>query len=168
MPKSAVAKVCEIKPSKVVDELPQGASGWAPPGASMVVSSPREIDELMAQVPQGKLISLAELRAALARRYGTTIACPMTTGLFANIAARAAEERRQSGEPAASLTPWWRTLRAKGLLNEKYPGGSTNHRHYLEAEGHSVVGKGKTFRVEKWENQRFDLVSYIDRSLGQG
>jgi len=45
----------------------------------------------------------------------------MTTGIFAGIAARAAEEMAIEGKQ--NITPYWRTIKSKGELNEKYPGG---------------------------------------------
>ncbi len=42
------------------------------------------------------------------------------------------------------ITPFWRTLKSKGELNEKYPGGVEAQAEKLRAEGHTVVpGKGK-------------------------
>jgi hypothetical protein len=38
-----------------------------------VIPAPREVDELMKKVPQGKLTTINDLRAALARRAGATI-----------------------------------------------------------------------------------------------
>ena len=73
------------------------------------LDNPAPIARLMDRVPRGKLATIATLREALARRHGTTSACPMTTGIFAWIAAHAAEEARQEGEER--FTPWWRTLK---------------------------------------------------------
>jgi hypothetical protein len=38
-----------------------------------VIPAPREVDELMRTVPRGKLATINDLRAALARRHGATI-----------------------------------------------------------------------------------------------
>lgn len=45
----------------------------------------------------------------------------MTTGIFAWISAHAAEEAAAEG--VQDVTPYWRTLKSDGELNEKYPGG---------------------------------------------
>jgi hypothetical protein len=45
----------------------------------------------------------------------------MGTGIFIAIAARAAGEDEEEGKK--DITPYWRTLKGKGELNEKYPGG---------------------------------------------
>jgi hypothetical protein len=58
-------------------------------GTFVVIPAPREVDELMRRVPRGKLTTIQELRHALAARHGATLACPITTGIFAWIAAHA-------------------------------------------------------------------------------
>ena len=78
---------------------------------------------------------------SLAIKHHTTIGCPLTTGIFAWISAHAAEEQQQQG--AREITPYWRTLKTGGLLNEKYPGGLESQRKLLEQEGHVVIQKGK-------------------------
>lgn len=113
---------------------------------TMVVPAPLEVKELMDQVPKGKLTTINELRAALARKHGTTMACPITTGIFAWIAAHAAEEAATGG--AKRITPYWRTLKNGGELNPKYPGGIEALRTKLTTEGHTVVQRGKRYFVE--------------------
>ena len=104
-----------------------------------------EVNEMMRRVPQGKLITINEIRAALAKKHGATIGCPMTTGIFAWIAANVAEEQRETGEKG--ITPYWRTLKTGGVINPKYPGGVEVQKKLLEKEGHEVVQKGKKYVV---------------------
>ena len=47
------------------------------------------------------------------------------------------------------------TLKAGGELNQKYPGGITELRARLEAEGHEVQQKGKRFFVADFEKRLF-------------
>lgn len=51
------------------------------------------------------------------------------------------------------MTPYWRTLKANGELNPRYPGGIEALMGRLEAEGHVVVQKGKRFLVEDYEKK---------------
>jgi hypothetical protein len=113
---------------------------------TFVIPAPKEVDELMRRVPKGKLTTIDELRKTLARRHGATIACPITTGIFAWIAAHAAAEDETFKERNA--TPFWRTLKSCGELNPKYPGGIELLKRKLSAEGHQVKQKGKRFFVE--------------------
>ena len=109
---------------------------------TFVIPAPKEVDEIMRQVPKGKLITINEIRKILAKKHGATIGCPITTGIFAWIAANAAEEDTANGKKR--VTPYWRTLKTGGELNPKYPGGTENLKSRLESEGHKVVKKGKT------------------------
>jgi hypothetical protein len=103
----------------------------------------------MRRVPHGKLITISEIRSALAKKHNVTMACPVTTGIFAWIAAHAAEESAADGKQ--NITPYWRTLKTGGELNPKYPGGVAQLRKKLKAEGHRVVAKGKRFVVADYE-----------------
>jgi alkylated DNA nucleotide flippase Atl1 len=116
---------------------------------TLVIPAPIEVDEIMRKVPKGKLTTINDIRAALAKKHGATIGCPMTTGIFSWIAAHAAEEQRQNGEK--DITPYWRTLKTGGLLNEKYPSGIEAQKQLLENEGHTVIQKGKKCFVLNYE-----------------
>jgi hypothetical protein len=100
-------------------------------------------------VPKGKLITINEIRIYLAKKHRVTIGCPITTGIFAWIAAHAAEEAAEDG--AKRITPYWRTLKSGGELNPKYPGGIPNLKIHLEAEGHRVLKKGKRYLVADFQ-----------------
>lgn len=116
--------------------------------STLVIPAPIEVNELMRKVPRGKLIAINEIRAALATNHHATIGCPLTTGIFAWISANAAEEQKQLG--ATDITPYWRTLKTGGLINEKYPGGIENQKRLLEQEGHVVIQKGKKCFVKDY------------------
>lgn len=113
------------------------------------IPSPIEVDQLMRQVRKGKLITIRELRQAVAERHEATIACPITTGIFSWIAAHAAVESEEQG--ARRVTPWWRTLKTGGELNPKFPGGPERQQALLEAEGHTIVLRGRKLFVENLE-----------------
>jgi hypothetical protein len=116
---------------------------------TMVIPAPIEVDEVMRKVPKGKLVTITEIRASLAQKHSATIGCPLTTGIFAWIAAHAAEEA--AGEGAKRITPYWRTLKSGGELNPKYPGGIPNLKIRLEAEGHQVIKKGQRYLVAEYQ-----------------
>jgi alkylated DNA nucleotide flippase Atl1 len=60
-------------------------------------------------------------------------------------AANAVEEGIQDGR--LLNIPYWRTLKADGFLNEKYPGGAEAQKRLLEDEGFVVRQKGKRYFV---------------------
>ena len=117
---------------------------------SIVIPSPQEVDTIMAKIPETRLVTIFQISDQLAYQHGTTIACTVTTGIFANMAARAAGEDEADGKKA---TPYWRCLKKDGELNAKYPGGIPALMSKLEAEGHTVVQKGKRFVVQDFEKQ---------------
>lgn len=109
---------------------------------TVVIPAPREVDEIMRKVPKGKLTTINQIRTILAKKHGATIGCPITTGIFAWVAAHAAEEAAAEGKKR--ITPYWRTLKSTGELNEKYPGGVEAQLAHLGKEGHTIEpGKGK-------------------------
>jgi hypothetical protein len=118
---------------------------------TFVIPAPLEVDEIMKRVPKGKLITIDEIRKSLAAKHGATITCPITTGIFAWIAAHAAAEAEAQG--GKRITPYWRTLKTGGEVNPKYPGGIDDLRERLEAEGHRVVAKGKRFLVADFQKR---------------
>ena len=117
-------------------------------GAKMLIASPMQFNKIMAKIPEGKIITVDRIRAFLATEAGADVTCPLTAGIFINICAHASVERDED------KTPWWRTLKAKGELNEKYPEGQ---KMLLETEGHTVIQKGKRWFVSDYENSLFTL-----------
>ena len=73
------------------------------------------------------------------------------------MAARAAEEDREEGNK--DITPYWRTIKEKGILNEKYPGGIEAQAKKLKAEGHEIVSdrSGKPKKIKDWEKKLVDI-----------
>lgn len=59
----------------------------------------------------------------------------MTAGIFVSIVAWASYQRSENE------TPYWRTLKANGELNAKYPGGVEAQKEKPEAEGHTYHSK---------------------------
>lgn len=152
--KSWIEKLEDSKDLPKVERITEKMSKrWGE--GTVVIPSPIEVDALMRKVPKGKLVTINEVRAALAKKHNTTIACPLTTGIFAWIAAHAAEERREKGEK--DITPYWRTLKAGGVINPKYPGGVERQKKLLEREGHKVIKKGKKYVVEDYEKALIKL-----------
>jgi alkylated DNA nucleotide flippase Atl1 len=134
---------------KVVEITPDMSQRWGT--GTVVIPAPREVDEVMRSVPRGKLITINQIRARLAKRHGASIGCPITTGIFSGIAARAAEEDAAEGKK--DITPYWRTLKVGGVLSEKFPGGVEAQATKLKAEGHTILPdrKGQPKKVKDFE-----------------
>ena len=112
----------------------------------------------MRSVPQGRLLTIGGIRAYLAKKNGADFTDPITAGVFVSIAAWASHQREED------KTPYWRTLKAGGELNARYPGGVEEQKKRLEAEGHTVLQKGRThlrYFVKDYESALWDLDSRL-------
>lgn len=123
-------------------------------GDRMYFAPPVDYDEVMRRVPFGKLTTVGEIREYFARCSGADFTEPITAGVFISIAAWASFQRE------SDKTPDWRTLKANGELNPKYPGGVGEQKALLERERHTVVQKGRKnikYYVKDYEKALFDL-----------
>ncbi|MDE6977087.1 MAG: MGMT family protein [Lachnospiraceae bacterium] len=123
-------------------------------GDRMYFAPPIDYDRVMRLVPRGKLLTVGMIREYFARRSGADFTEPITAGIFVAIAAWASFQRKDDE------TPYWRTLKANGELNAKYPGGIEAHRELLESEGHTVIQKGRTnirYYVKDYEKSLFHI-----------
>ncbi len=123
-------------------------------GNRMYFAPPMDYDRVMRRVPFGKVITVGEIREYFAAQNGADFTEPITAGIFVSIAAWASHQRSKD------KTPYWRTLRAGGELNPKYPGGVEEQKEMLEAEGHTVIQKGRTnikYYVKDYEKMLFAL-----------
>ena len=121
----------------------------------MIIATPMIIDGIVRKIPKGKLVTVSAIMDRLAEDFGTDSACPITTGIFLGIVAKAAEEDRAAGRE--QIAPYWRVLKSKGALNPKFPGGMEAHAAKLEAEGHEISKIRKTWKVRDFEQRLTEL-----------
>ena len=123
-------------------------------GDRMYFAPPIDYDSVMKQIPEGNVITVGEIRAYFAKLSGADFTEPITAGIFVSIAAWASYQRLEDE------TPYWRTLKAKGELNPKYLGGVEAQKAKLEAEGHTIICRGRKnirYFVKDYENVLFEL-----------
>lgn len=124
-------------------------------GSKMYFAPPADYDKVMRLVPKGKLITVGAIREYFAKQNGADFTDPITAGIFCSIAAWASFQRTED------ITPYWRTLKANGELNPKYPGGVEAQKKLLEAEGFIVIKKGRTnirYYVKDYDKYLFELM----------
>jgi len=124
-------------------------------GEKMYFAPPISYDEVMKTIPEGFLTTVGEIRSFLAKKGDADFTDPITAGIFVSIAAWGSEQRD------TDKTPYWRTLKAAGELNPKYPGGTEKQITLLEKEGHKVIKRGRTnirYYVKNYEVKLFTLV----------
>ncbi len=108
----------------------------------------------MRLVPFGRVLTVGAIREYFARKSGADFTEPITAGIFVSIAAWASFQRSED------QIPYWRTLKANGELNAKYPGGIEAQKEKLEAEGHTIIQKGRKnikYYVKDYVNALYDL-----------
>lgn len=123
-------------------------------GNRMYFAPPIEYDKVMKTIPYGKLTTVGAIRDYFAGLSGADFTEPITAGIFVSIAAWASFQRE------TDQTPFWRTLKSNGELNEKYPGGALAQKEMLEKEGHTILTKGRKkvrFFVKDYDKALFDL-----------
>ena len=123
-------------------------------GDRMYFAPPLDYDKVMRLVPFGKLLTIGAIRDYFARQSGADFTEPITAGIFVSIVAWASFQR------ADNKTPYWRTLKANGELNAKYPGGIETQKEMLEKEGHTIIQKGRKnirYYVKDYENALLSL-----------
>lgn len=120
-------------------------------GTRMFLAPPLYYDKLMRKVPKGKLITAGQIREYLAKENNADFTCPLTAGIFINIVAWASYQRKED------ITPYWRTLKTNGELNNKYPEGIELQKRLLEEEGHTIIQKGSKYYVKDFESKLIKL-----------
>ena len=123
-------------------------------GDRMYFAPPIDYDRIMRRIPFGKLLTIGAIRDYFAVQNGADFTEPITAGIFVSIAAWASFQRTDD------KTPYWRTLKAGGELNPKYPGGAEAQKEMLEKEGHIILQKGRTnikYYVKDYEKKLFEL-----------
>ncbi|MGL5435680.1 MAG: MGMT family protein [Lachnospiraceae bacterium] len=123
-------------------------------GEKMFFAPPTAYDEIMKIVPYGKVITVGTIREFLAKENNADFTDPITAGIFVSIAAWASFQRTDNE------TPYWRTLKVNGELNPKYPRGVEAQKEKLQAEGHTIIQKGRKnirYYVQNYESAIFTL-----------
>jgi hypothetical protein len=132
MPKSWKQKLDGGKPAHV--EVLNKRFGGAPEGAKMLVATPRLVDEYMRSVPKGERRTVAQMRSELAAAHQADISCPISTSIFARIAAEAALEETTAGVPLSDVTPFWRVIEEEGTVAKRLSCGPDFIRRQRAAE----------------------------------
>lgn len=123
-------------------------------GNKMYFAPPIDYDKVMKLIPCGKLTTVGKIREYFAKINNADFTEPITAGIFVSIAAWASYQRTEDE------TPYWRTLKANGELNSKYPCGIEAQKLKLEAEGHTIIQKGRTnikYFVKNFERSLYEI-----------
>jgi len=86
---------------------------------TMLIPTPKLVDQLLRRIPKGKLVTVGEIRKRLAMDFAADLTCPLTTGIFVRIIAEAAEEDRANGRQR--VAPYWRVIKDDGVSIRNSP-----------------------------------------------
>lgn len=125
---------------QVIKQVPENSPKAFGTG-SMVIVTPKLIDDLIKEIPEGKVSTVTHLRKKFANDFETDTTCPLTTGIFLRICAETAEEDRAKG--VKSISPYWRVIRDTGEMIEKFPGGVEQQAENLKQEGFEILVAGR-------------------------
>ncbi len=144
-------------PPKGLPKVENGPAGWAKTfgGRKVLIATPLLVDELVKKVPEGKLVTIRQIRESLSKKFKADSTCPLTTGIFLRIVAETSEEDRKNGRQ--SPTPYWRVIRENGSLIDKFSGAPKLQSTYLKKEGHSIDAGNKTPKVVDFEKSLVKL-----------
>lgn len=134
MPRSFIDKHDNHKHPPQVEKVGKPFAGLKR-GQTFVIATPKDITAYFKRVPRGKTRTMEALRAALATKYRTDGACPLTTGIFTRISAEAALERMAAGAKTADVAPFWRVIDPASPLAKKLTCGPDFIREMRALEG---------------------------------
>jgi hypothetical protein len=90
-----------------------------PMGATMVIVTPRMVDEFVRAIPVGRIFDQKTVRKHLAANHKADCACPVTMGISLRVVAEAAYEKLIGGADLSEITPFWRAVDPKSDLAGK-------------------------------------------------
>ena len=119
MAQTAIERLNKAKSPKVVI-LEKDFAGIRA-GSSMFVATPKIVDEFINKMPQGRFITMPELRADLAIEHDCDATCPVSTAIFLRVVAEAALEHLEQGATTADITPFWRVVAPGDKVSARLP-----------------------------------------------
>ena len=105
-------KECQVKinPKKFAD---------IPAGTKMLIPTPKIVDKLVKEIPDGIFLHSKQIRKKLANDYNAEMTCPVVTGISMRIISEAAYEEYQKNKDINKITPFWRIVEPDSKLAGK-------------------------------------------------
>jgi hypothetical protein len=115
----------------VIEPRSKGRSGTQ----TMLIPNVAMVAGQIAGIPRGQTGSLAQVREALAAKYGADACCPVTTQRHVrDIAAQAVAAIAAGNRPPDEVTPFWRVVDPDRPGTRHLAGGAEFVRARLKAE----------------------------------
>lgn len=104
-------------------------------GDKLFIATPVMVRDYMKKIRKGSPRTIETMRKDFAKANKADATCPMTTSIFARIAAEAALEELDAGKPAEKITPFWRLIDEKSPIAKKLSCGPAFVAKMRRAEG---------------------------------
>ncbi|MER8463210.1 hypothetical protein [Mesorhizobium sp. M1396] len=104
-------------------------------GQSMLVPTPRQVDDFIRSISEGVEVDVRALRTALAIEHGAEVTCPVTIGYHLRTVAEAANEDLEHGMTLRDVAPFWRVRDAKTPTTSKLPSARHSSPRSANAKG---------------------------------
>jgi hypothetical protein len=104
-----------------------------PDGASMLIATPKIVEDYIKQIPNGKTADIKTMRAELAAEFHAEYTCPVTSGIFLRIVAEKAHEEYRQGKK--NIAPFWRMFNPTSPAAKKLTFGTDFLTQKRKAEG---------------------------------
>ena len=102
-------------------------------GGRLLLPTPLLVAEAVSAIPRGSVLTIGQLRTALAKRFEAATTCPLMTGVFARILAGVVvEDLAHRRKPRV---PIWRLVRDDGTLHPNWPLDALYRATMLREEG---------------------------------
>jgi hypothetical protein len=106
-----------------------------PEGCKLLIATPTIVEDYMRKIPEGRHVTIPQMRADLAKEYGADMTCPVTSGIFVRIVAENAYEQMKQGAPLEKIAPFWRMIDLESSQARKLTFGTNFLLKQRAAEG---------------------------------
>lgn len=90
-----------------------------PSGHSFLIATPEIVEQYLKDIPEGRHVSVKQMREDLAAEYQAEYTCPVTSGIFLRIVAEHAYEELLKGMSIDKVAPFWRMIDKKSPSAKK-------------------------------------------------
>jgi hypothetical protein len=109
-------------------------------GNMMLISSPGEIANYVARIPQGETRTVDRLRNELARKAGANAMCPVTTAIYLRVVAEVALTDLAEGKALDQVVPFWRVVLPGSKVAAKLSCGPDHVAHLIALDQGAATG----------------------------
>jgi hypothetical protein len=128
-------------------------------GSTMAIPSPAEVNEIMAKVPNRKLITIEQIRKTIAHKHKTDIGCPLTCGIFHGLQHMLLKKKPRRAKKDNSLLADfenrrrikpeipWRNRKSKEAFRIRRPQGHSKRQEIHSRKLRKVSIKNMTMKI---------------------